>query len=106
MGRVVGFGSINAIYCSPMVVRITKTNSDQRTVLRVDGLLQAADVDSLHREYHTAGGDVTLELSELRSADSHGVEAIHELMARGARLRGLSPYLELLLATSRAAAFQ
>ncbi len=88
-----------------MVVRITRTNSDASTVLRVDGLLQAADVDALHREYRTASGHVTLELSELRSADSHGVEAIHELVSLGARLRGLSPYLELLLGTSRATAF-
>jgi len=88
-----------------MVVRITKTNSDASTVLRVDGLLQAADVEALHRECHTAGGNVTLELSELRSADSHGVEAIHELVSRGARLRGLSPYLELLLGSDRATTF-
>jgi|GEM_PF-1204158 len=84
-----------------MVVRITKTNSNARTVLRVDGLLQAADVDALHGEYQTAEGAVTLELSELRSADLRGVEAIHELVSHGATLCGLSPYIELLLSTSR-----
>ena len=45
---------------------------------------------------------MTLELSQLQSADSRGVEAIHEMVLRGACLRGLSPYLELLLSTSRA----
>ena len=88
-----------------MVVRITKTDFDERTVLQVDGLLQAADVEALHREWEAACGEVTLELSQLRSADQRGVEALHELLARGVRLQGLSPYLELLLSTSRATTF-
>ena len=76
-----------------------------RTVLKVDGLLQAADVESLNQEWASAQGDVTLELSQLQSADSRGVEAIHGMVERGARLQGLSPYLELLLSTSRATTF-
>jgi hypothetical protein len=84
-----------------MVVRITKKKSQERTVLHVDGMLQAADVEVLKHEWVTACGDVTLELSRLRSADSCGVEAIHELVARGAILGGCSPYLELLLNTCR-----
>lgn len=88
-----------------MVVRITRTNSAERTLLKVDGLLQAADIDTLKREWTTTQGDVTLELSQLQSADSHGVEAIHEMMQRGVKLRGMSPYLELLLSTSRATTF-
>ena len=91
---------------SSMVVHISKTNSDQRTVLRVDGLLQATDVEALNREWETAQGAVTLELSQLRSADTRGVEAIHELVLQGASLQGLSPYLELLLSISRATAFR
>jgi hypothetical protein len=89
-----------------MVVRITKTDSQDRTVLKVDGLLQAADVESLNYEWQTARGPVTLELSQLRSADSRGVEAIHELALQGASLAGLSPYLELLLSTSRSTTFR
>jgi len=88
-----------------MVVRITKTDIAKRTVLKVDGLLQAADVESLNQEWACAQGDVTLELSQLQSADLHGVEAIHQMIQRGARLQGLSPYLELLLSTSRATTF-
>ena len=37
-----------------MVVRITKTDSQDRTVLKVDGLLQAADVETLNHEWQTA----------------------------------------------------
>ncbi len=85
-----------------MVVRITKKNSAERTVLQVDGLLQADDVEALNLEWEAACGPVTLELSQLRSADGRGVEAIHELVSHGVKLRGLSPYMELLLSTSRA----
>ena len=95
--------------CNPaarMVVRITRKSSVDRTVLKVDGLLQAADVESLNQEWASAPGDVTLELSQLQSADSRGVEAIHGMVQRGARLQGLSPYLELLLSTSRATTFE
>jgi len=85
-----------------MVVRITKKNSAERTVLQVDGLLQADDVEALSLEWEAACGPVTLELSRLRSADGRGVEAIHELVSHGVKLQGLSPYMELLLSTSRA----
>lgn len=88
-----------------MVIRITKTNRAERTVLQVDGLLQAADVETLSQECQSARGSVTLDLSQLQSADSRGVEAIHELTSQGAKLRGLSPYLELLLSTSRVTTF-
>lgn len=88
-----------------MVVRITKTKLAEGTVLQVDGLLQAADVDALSQEWRSAHGSVTLELSHLQSADARGVEAIHELVSHGARLHGLSPYLELLLSTSQATVF-
>lgn len=88
-----------------MVVRITKTNCRNRTVLKVDGLLQAADVAALNGEWASARAPVTLELAELQSADFQGVEAIHQLVSQGARLRGLSPYLELLLSTSRTTTF-
>jgi len=84
-----------------MVVRITKKNHAERTVLQVDGLLQAPDVEALSQECRAASGSVTLELSNLQSADARGVDAIHELVSQGAKLQGLSPYLELLLSTSR-----
>ena len=88
-----------------MVVRISRTNNDRQTVLRVDGLLQAADVESLRHEWETACGAVTLELSQLQSADASGVEAIHELVSQGAKLHGVSPFLRLLLSTSRSTMF-
>jgi hypothetical protein len=84
-----------------MVVRITKMNGSKPSVLKVDGLLEAADVGVLHHEWATAAGMVTLDLSELRSADGIGVDAIRFLESQGAELRGLCPYLELLVRAGR-----
>jgi hypothetical protein len=84
-----------------MVVRITKTHVADQTHLKVDGLLQTDDIETLYRECMDACGTVTLDLAQLRSADACGVDAIHQLVSQGAQLQGLSPYLELLLSTSR-----
>ncbi len=84
-----------------MVVRITKMNGTKPGVLKVDGLLEAADVDILHRECAASAGPTALDFSGLRSADARGVEAIRMLEAQGAELRGLCPYLELLVRSSR-----
>jgi hypothetical protein len=88
-----------------MVVRISSKTAVGRTVLRVEGLLQAADVESLRHEWDVAGGSVTLELSQLQSADASGVEAIRELVSHGAKLHGVSPFMELLLGTGRATTY-
>ena len=84
-----------------MVVRITKLNGSKPSVLKVDGLLEAADVGVLQHECASVAGAVTLDLSELRSADGGGVDAIRFLESQGAKLRGLCPYLELLLRAGR-----
>jgi hypothetical protein len=40
---------------------------------------------------------VALELSDLQSADPDGVAMLLEIASLGAELRGVSPYIELLL---------
>jgi ABC-type transporter Mla MlaB component len=80
-----------------MSVRITRKSAAQWTVLRVDGHLTADDVDELARESRSVEGALALDLVDLRSADSAGVSLLQELLARGAELRGASPYIELLL---------
>lgn len=76
-------------------------NGSKPCVLKVDGLLEAADVGVLHHEWAAAAGTVTLDLSGLRSADDSGVDAIRTLESQGAELRGLCPYLELLVRAGR-----
>lgn len=67
------------------------------TVLRIDGHLKSEDVAELRKECAAANGSLILELSDLRSADSAGAGVLGELASRGAKIRGASKYIELLL---------
>ena len=80
-----------------MTVRITRRRSPDQTMLQIDGRLRWDDLDELAREYAVSEDPLVLELSNLQSADPTGVEALRELVALGAEVRGASPYLRLLL---------
>jgi hypothetical protein len=80
-----------------MAVRITKASETKKTVLLVDGYLNAEDVGEPARIYRSSQGSSGLELSNLRSADSAGVKCLQELILLGAEISGASPYIELLL---------
>ena len=80
-----------------MAVRITRTSERMHTVIQIDGQLRVEDVEELDREYSCVEGPLVLELADLQSADSAGVEALLEVAANGAKLQGVSPYIELLL---------
>lgn len=80
-----------------MAVRITRTMDADETILQVDGQLRFEDVDELAREYRSVQGPLVLELSNLQSADTVGVETLLELASMGAEIRGVSPYVDLLL---------
>jgi len=80
-----------------MGIRITKTASDREAVLRVDGQLRAENVAELTREQRSVEGPLVLDLSNLQSADEAGVDVLLELISMGIRIRGASPYIELLL---------
>lgn len=88
----------HCLHCrAAMAVRITRTSDAQRTVLRVDGELLSEDVAELTRERESVEGPLVLELSNLQSADPAGVGVLLELASLGAEIRGVSPYIELLL---------
>ena len=42
-------------------------------------------------------GELIRDLTSLQSADPEGIEAIHELVRGGAKLRGASQFIRLLL---------
>ena len=42
-------------------------------------------------------GELILDLTSLQSADPEGIEAIHELVRWGAKFRGASQFIRLLL---------
>ena len=80
-----------------MPVRIRKTSESDQTVFWVDGYLTAGDVEELDREYRSAQGSRILDLSNLQSADSEGVECLRRLVSFGAEVRNVSQYIALLL---------
>lgn len=82
-----------------MTIHVSETRFDDARVLKVDGHLKAGDVSELTRAYGSELGNSVLDLSELQSADSVGLETLRELVSLGAELRYASPYIELLLKT-------
>lgn len=83
-----------------MTVRITKRVDSGIIVLHVDGWLRSEHVNELKSEYRALTGPVALDLSQLRSADAAGVAALLEIASRGAELRKVSGYVELVLSQS------
>lgn len=84
-----------------MSIRITEKPNGDGTVLQLDGRLAVEDVAELMRAYRSAQGPVVLELVNLQSASSPGVEALLELASLGARIRGASTFMELLMKARR-----
>lgn len=80
-----------------MTIRIEITGRNEKTVVSVAGWLDGDAVNELSRACREIEGPVTLELSELLNADASGMELLRALRAKGAEIRGLSPYLRLLI---------
>ena len=80
-----------------MAVKITFMDENQRRVARVDGWLTAGDVAALEEAMEHDVRGTQIDLTDLRSADDAGRAALRALEARGAELRGMTPYLRLLL---------
>ena len=66
-------------------------------VLQIAGQLAGIGVLELERECRSAEFPIAFDLSNLRWADSDGVQLIKTFVDKGAQLRGMSPYVEILL---------
>jgi anti-anti-sigma regulatory factor len=66
-------------------------------VVRLEGWLEGEAVGELERVVSEGSGSLRLDLSELRSADTAGLDALRALRAAGASFVGASPYIRLLL---------
>jgi anti-anti-sigma regulatory factor len=80
-----------------MGIRITRTSDVHETVLHIDGQLCSENVAELTKEHRFVEGPLVLELSNLQSADTAGVDVLLKLISMGVQIRGASPYIELLL---------
>jgi anti-anti-sigma regulatory factor len=78
-------------------IRIESRVEGPVTVVTVAGRLEADNTRELHEVCRTIEGLLALDLSGLVSADASGLRAIREFEAQGADLRGVSPYIRLLL---------
>ena len=69
--------------------------------VRVDGWLDGVGVEELKRVCEAAPPPTRLDLSELRSTDPGGVDALLGLERAGAELVSVPPYIRLLLSGRR-----
>ena len=84
-----------------MSVRIDTKSDGERTIIQISGELRGQVVVELERLCRETPGKLALDLSNLRSSETEGVQLIRELAARGVELSGVSPYLDLLLQEQR-----
>jgi hypothetical protein len=79
------------------MVRIDIEREGSTTVAFVSGRLQDGVVEELSKACDGIDSPFVLDLAELVSADAAGIRLVATLQASGAEVRGLSPYLQLLL---------
>jgi hypothetical protein len=80
------------------MVRITTERDGSAWRVRVHGELRERDVPALEAACRSGSPlTVHLDLSELRGVDDRSAEALRAAVAKGARVRGASPYIELRL---------
>lgn len=82
---------------SGMQLRIVVSLEGLKTVVKVDGRLDAEGVPELEKVTRDKTTVLYLDLSGLRLADSQGVAVLLRLQGAGAVIQGASPYLKLLL---------
>ena len=80
-----------------MSVRIETTSEDSKTIVSVAGRLTSSATREFLRACRAIEGEFEVDLTSLRSADSEGIEAIRNLVRGGRELRGVSPFIRLLL---------
>ena len=79
------------------MVRIDVVEEGSTTVVSVAGRLQDGAVEELSSACDRIGRHFVLDLAELVSADAAGIGFIRAVAKADATVRGLSPYLQLLL---------
>ncbi len=80
-----------------MTIHIGLTSHERGTTVRVDGWLEGDEADELLRVVGAAEVPVVLDLTDLRSADEHGLKALRRLTDQEIELTGMSDYLNLLM---------
>jgi hypothetical protein len=82
-----------------VICRIQSRRQDDRVVVHLAGHLTEAQVPDLLEACGETGAPPLLELDELLSADTVGMDALLRIKQQGAGLVGLPEYLQLKLET-------
>lgn len=80
-----------------MTLRVDVLSEASTTVVSVAGRLEGGGMRELLKTCDSIEGEFLLDLSGLRSADSKGIAAIRKLADQGQKLRGVSPFIRVLL---------
>lgn len=80
-----------------MPIRVDASREGEVNVLTVHGWLTREDVGELMRCVEEADSEPVLDLTELRTADRTGLEALRSLASKGITLRRAPPHLALQL---------
>ena len=80
-----------------MEVRINTTAEGPQTVIHIAGRLAGVAVAQLSEACDSIESSLVLDLTDLMSANTAGIDVIRTLEESGAELRGASPFVQLLL---------
>lgn len=80
-----------------MGIRIDITSEGPETVIHVVGRLSETTVAELKKACDPIEGTFVVDLSNLLFADDAGTDTILTLCEKGAKVRGASPFIQLLL---------
>ena len=80
-----------------MTLQIVGRVEQGEAVVELHGWLSEQEIDEFKGECAQHDPPLRIDLQNLAGASADGILAIREQQARGARLTGASPYIELLL---------
>ena len=84
-----------------MTLQIVGRTVEGEAVVELHGWLSDLEIDEFRGECALHPAPLRIDLENLAGASAEGILALKEQRARGARLTGASPYIELLLGTVR-----
>lgn len=84
-----------------MTLQIVGRMVEGEAVVELHGWLSELEIGEFQSECAQHPPPLRIDLKNLSGASADGILALKEQRARGARLTGASPYIELLLASSQ-----
>ena len=80
-----------------MEIRIDITSEGPETVVHIAGRISEPSVAQLRKVCDPIEGAFVIDLSNLLFADDAGIDTIRTIGKKGAKVRGASPFIQILL---------